>query len=184
MSGRIFLHGGGNTKANIQECITEFIGDNKVVSVLFASTPPDLFEKIKKTWESSGRGQVFHFINPEGEAVSDADIRKIEQSDAIFINGGDTRDYFRLYVTDRLRRLLRKKFLSGADIGGSSAGALLISRYCTIQGSTIHTEHETILLNSLSANDDPHSELVIGKGLDIIDISIDVHATQWGRLPR
>ena len=58
------------------------------------------------------------FIDEEG-------IEKIENADFLFIGGGYTPKYAKLYCTDRIRQIIRDKAESGINIAGLSAGSII-----------------------------------------------------------
>lgn len=184
MPGKIFLHGGGSNEENIRKCIQSFIKGKSKICVLFAKTPPSLMQRIKNTWLSLKGNRSIYFIVPKGTNVSPNDVQKIKNSDAVFINGGDTKEYYKYYTPPALKRAISDCYAKGGHIGGSSAGALLISAYCALDGNTIKAKGHNFLVASPCSSNTSNAALVIKRGLAITNMVLDVHLTQQGRLPR
>jgi len=60
------------------------------------------------------------FIDEEG-------IRKIENAEFLFIGGGYTPKYAKIYCTDRIRQIIRDKAEAGKNIAGLSAGSIIMN---------------------------------------------------------
>ncbi len=69
----------------------------------------------------------FTWIAPEDDGQMDwaAAAETIQQASGIFICGGNTAVYHKLYVQSPLAGIIRKRFLAGVPLAGVSAGALI-----------------------------------------------------------
>ncbi|GHG10756.1 hypothetical protein GCM10017783_23960 [Deinococcus piscis] len=77
------------------------------------------------------------FIAPPagGELDTDQAAAAIDDASAIFVAGGDTAQYHRLYGSGPLHELIRARYQSGVPYAGLSAGALLAMEQCLIPGA-------------------------------------------------
>jgi cyanophycinase len=184
VQGPVFAIGGSEHLFELRAINTEFVaasgaGDASIVFLL-ASVPKDDLSvgDLIGDWLELGAAEV----TPLQPAEPDwATRRAIENATGIFIGGGDTREYHRLYVTSELREaIVHANRESGIPVAGLSAGALLLSRKAIIWGS--RTGDELLADPQSDGADDP---LWLGDGLGLVrDATFDVHFSQWGRLPR
>lgn len=119
-------------------------------------------------WERRGATH-YHCIVPDadGELDLDAVCPRLEQATGIYIGGGHTPTYHRLYATEPLRSLICARHRSGVPVAGLSAGALLALQTC--------------VLDSDEAEGDA-PRFLPGLGL-VDDLLIGVHFTERQRLP-
>jgi cyanophycinase len=111
----------------------------------------------------------YHAIVPDENGALDVDAACIglREATGIFIGGGHTPTYHRLYATEPIRSVIREQHGQGIPVGGVSAGASIAPANCTL------TPDET---------DDGTLKIVPGLGL-IGDIIVGVHFTEWDALP-
>jgi cyanophycinase len=108
-------------------------------------------------------------IAPDENGTLDLDTvsAKLREATGIFIGGGHTPTYHRLYATEPIRSILRESYHRGVPIAGVSAGALIAPEICVLPPD------ET---------DDGSLQIVAGLGL-VSDIIVGVHFTEWNTLP-
>lgn len=86
----------------------------------------------------------------------------INGADAVFIGGGHTPTYHRLYATPPIRDVIRAAHARGVPVGGVSAGALVLPDVC---------------ITSHRGADNPAWQ---GKGIGLLDnLLIGVHFSEW-----
>ncbi len=110
-----------------------------------------------------------HPIAPgeNGALDLDAASAKLREATGIFIGGGHTPTYHRLYATEPIRSIIRERYRKGVPIAGVSAGALIAPEICVL------TPDET---------DDGSLQIVDGLGL-LSDLIVGVHFTELNALP-
>lgn len=124
-------------------------------------------------------------------ATNPTEIAKIAQAGAIWFSGGDQARTTRLLLQPEggdtpMLRAIRQRLASGAVIGGSSAGAAIMSRWMIMNGDSI-----TALTRPIAPTLDPderNTALVLGPGLGflphgLVDQHFDARA-RLGRLAR
>jgi cyanophycinase len=92
---------------------------------------------------------------------------KLREATGIFIGGGHTPTYHRLYTTEPICNILRESYHKGVPIAGVSAGALIAPEICVL------APDET---------DDGSLQIVDGLGL-VSDLIVGVHFTEQNALP-
>jgi cyanophycinase len=99
--------------------------------------------------------------NENGTLDLDKVSSKLRQASGIFIGGGHTPTYHRLYATEPIRSLIRERYDEGVPIAGVSAGALIAPEICALYPDETQ---------------DSALEIVTGLGL-VSDVIVGVHFT-------
>lgn len=84
-----------------------------------------------RPWSARGVSR-YDVIVPDdhGRLNLDDVVAKLENATGIFIGGGNTAIYRRVYVSDPVRAILRKRYARGIPMAGCSAGALIAPKTC------------------------------------------------------
>lgn len=150
----------------------------------------DFFERIEKKWKSYDPNIKVSFIFPKNynDKISDTQIDIIKKSNAVFINWWDTRNYNNFYKNNEIIEILKNKLKNNITIAGISAWALILPTKICVWWNYLNHNNQKFELCSTIANNkyiNNNIDAIWDEWLWIIkDIAIDVHATQWGRLPR
>lgn len=110
-----------------------------------------------------------HTIVPEKDGVLDLAtvLPGLREATGIFIGGGHTPTYRRLYATEPIRGVIRERYREGVPVAGLSAGALIAPHVCAIP-----------------PEDTGDSRVRITRGLGLVsDLIVGVHYTKWHALP-
>jgi len=119
-------------------------------------------------WIRRGISRYFPIVPDENGTLNlDAVLAKIREATGIFIGGGHTPTYHRLYAVEPMRSILRESYHKGVPIAGVSAGALIVPQICVLPPA------ET---------DDGSLQIVAGLGL-VSDLIVGVHFTELNVLP-
>jgi len=106
----------------------------------------------------------------------------------MFIGGGDTRAYHRIYTAPAVKAAIREMYAAGVPFGRVSAGALVSTESCTVWGSKVTTERNEYRLRAGSAADpaaDGDAPLALGRGLGLLqDCIVETHSAERGGFPR
>jgi cyanophycinase len=121
-----------------------------------------------KPWTRRGVSR-YNPIAPDENGTLDLDAAsaKLCEATGIFIGGGHTPTYHRLYATEPVRGIIRESYHKGVPIAGVSAGALVATEICVLPPD------ET---------DDGSLKIVAGLGL-VSDLIVGVHFTESNALP-
>ena len=168
----LFLLGGDTT---IFESVADaFVpaagGDGASIALLLAGAPgwEDYVPRYTQPWVRRGVEQIQPIV-PEGDGALNlaAVSARLNEATGIFIGGGHTPTYHRLYATEPVRSIIRERYQAGIPVAGLSAGALIIPELCAI------TPEDT---------GDASVRIVAGLGL-ISGLMIGVHFSEWNTLP-
>ncbi len=124
--------------------------------------------EIVRPWVHRGASQHTS-ITPGEDGMLDLAAASAALHDAtgIFIGGGHTPTYHRLYATEPVRGLIRERYRQGVPVAGVSAGALISQEHC-----------------ALTADETGEAGLRIVPGLDLArGFCIGVHFTERNDLP-
>ena len=145
----------------------------------------------RRAWLKAGAGQVTPIYPPTSLTLTRDQLRTIEQSTGIFMSGGSTATYQRIYGSKVVSRLIRELYIAGAPYGGVSAGAMMACDRCVLGGSSVRTRTNEFQLASDEFVESIVKEhpaeppgLVIKKGLGLVkDCVLEPHFTEWGMFP-
>jgi cyanophycinase len=119
-------------------------------------------------WIRRGVSRYYPIVPDENGALDlDAVSARLREATGIFIGGGHTPTYHRLYGTEPIRSIIRESYQKGVPIAGVSAGALIAPTICVL------TPDET---------GDASLKTVAGLGL-VSDLIVGVHFTACNALP-
>ena len=128
----IFLYSGFSDDFN--EDITDFLigpdGRAKEVTLLLQGGPgyENYLDDYLAPFTKHGINDVKIVIPSGKEDFINADgIKKIENADYLFIGGGFTSQYVKLYCTEKIKKILSDKALKGKNIAGLSAGSIIMN---------------------------------------------------------
>lgn len=132
---RLFMIGGADVH---DEAVPYFAaaagGQQARIAVLLCGGPT--WEKFKSFYSDplDQAGSAYDFVVPDDQGNLDIETAHslIGSANGIFIGGGHTPTYQRLYATEPLRGLLRARYQAGIPLGGVSAGVVLTPEFCQV----------------------------------------------------
>lgn len=172
MSRRLlFLMGGSGAYDAVAEAFIPAAGgaDSKIAVLLqsgegWAKHKPEYVQP----WTRRGVSQYYPIVPDEDGALDlEAASATLRDATGIFIGGGHTPTYHRLYATEPIRSVIRERHHDNVPVAGVSAGALIALENCVL------TPDET---------GDARLNIVAGLGL-VSDLIIGVHFTERNDLP-
>ncbi len=177
--GRLMIIGGAEDKLKDRIILRRFVelcgGPTSRIKVISAasSEPVLSWSKYQTVFSELGVGDCLPVPIPDREAAnSDSVFDGILDADGIFITGGDQRRLMELIWETAAFRALHVAFhVRGCCIGGTSAGAAVLSRNMLAHGEATRLPEKEA------------AELDIGLGL-ISGAIIDQHFSERGRLGR
>lgn len=123
-------------------------------------------------------------------AYSDEQIAVIEAADAIWFTGGDQMRLTRLLLTEDgndtpMLAAIRQRHAAGATLGGTSAGAAIMSARMIQRGDTLTALVEPVLGANASEDEMESGRLSLGQGLGFFPLGlVDQHFEERARLGR
>jgi cyanophycinase len=183
----VHLVGGGHREGTEREVYGPFVGEAitkagdepAVIAVLTVceGADPHHGEELSRAVLAAAAGRpvdVAATVVDHGESVP---ASAIEGAHGILVGGGLTPAY--LAALAPLAPQLRAAVESGIPYLGFSAGAAIAPDRALVGGWRI----DGVEIGQEQAGEDL-DELTIQEGLGLIDVTVDVHAVQWGNLSR
>ena len=165
--GTLIIAGGGNLPPAIECKFRELAGGNKARLVIIPSYHPTALEeqKILKEWKQFRAASVdVLYAKTRDEADTESFVSKIRNATGVWFTGGQQNVPASLYPGSATESELWNLLDRGGVIGGTSAGAAIMSRIMISEGK---------------------KEATICQGLDLMRGSvIDQHFMQRNRLTR
>lgn len=176
--GQLIIIGGAEDKENECTILREFIrrsgGRRAKIVVMTAATslPGEVGAMYRDIFERFEVEQVDIVDTERREDASDSrNLEIIEQATGVFFSGGDQSRITDLLKDSPIDRILHERLKTGLIIGGTSAGAAMMSEIMIVEGEgETHPRLETVTL-------EPGMGFVSG-------VAIDQHFAQRGRLGR
>jgi cyanophycinase len=124
--------------------------------------------EITSPWVQRGVTHVTPIFPSQDGTLNEVNAAAIlQEATGVFIGGGHTPTYHRLFGAGTMRQLLRTRYFEGIPLAGISAGAVLLLEHCQL------TQDET-----------GAKELQVVEGLGLLpDVVVGVHFTEWDALP-
>lgn len=130
-AGHLFIIGGGPRPSYMMERFIELAGgrDAKIVIIPVASTTPlDTGSRQKSELEAVGCSDVSVINCTRDDADEACNLDLISDAKGVFFSGGDQNKLVAFLNGTKLLDRVRKVYLNGGVIGGTSAGAAIMSR--------------------------------------------------------
>jgi cyanophycinase len=169
---RLFLLGG--SPIAFDSVADEFVpaagGRGAGIALLLEGAPgwEEYVPQYTRPWTE--RGVTRHYtIVPDAAGSLDLETAsaRLREATGIFVGGGNTPNYRRLFAIEPIRSLIRDRYEQGVPIAGLSAGALIAPAVCAIP-----------------PEDTGGAAVAIAPGLGLVDhLLVGVHFTEWNALP-
>jgi cyanophycinase len=127
--GHLVIIGGGARPASVMQTFVRLAGGatGKVLVFPQASSLPDAGATTKAEFEKLGVGRVELMAVDRAGADADETLARAEGATGIYFGGGDQNRLTAALRGSRLERLLKDRYAAGAVVGGTSAGAAVMS---------------------------------------------------------
>lgn len=177
VSGRLFIVGGGEDRSGDSIILRRFVemaggSDARIVVVCTATSEPEsLGTEYDEAFSAIGVSEVVVLPVANREQANSADVvAAVENATGIYFTGGDQSQIASIFGGSRADTALHSRFHDGVVIGGTSAGAAMMSTTMILGGTdTVPTV----------------GRLRTGAGLGLVSgVTIDMHFAERGRLGR
>ena len=173
--GPLIAIGGGEDKEGDCKILREFVrlaGGSKariIVMTVATDKVEEIGKEYLKVFKRLGAGEVQVVnVSTREDAYNQESLKKIEKATAVFFTGGDQLHVTSLIGGSEMDVLLHKRHTEGMVVGGTSAGATMMSNSMMVDGPP---EENPRLLN-----------VQLGPGVEFfLGGVIDTHFSQRGR---
>ncbi|MCK9280702.1 MAG: cyanophycinase [Melioribacteraceae bacterium] len=128
--GNLFIIGGGNREDAVMERFVKLAGgtDSKIVIIPIASGyPMEAVELHTTQMKRIGCKHIDFLIFDRATADDPENLKKLEGVKGIFFGGGDQNILSKALLGTKLLDLIKNVYYSGGVVGGTSAGAAVMS---------------------------------------------------------
>jgi cyanophycinase len=176
--GTLVIVGGAEDKTGDAAILKEFIrlaGKAKarvVIMTVATDEPEESATEYRRAFRKLGAEDAHAIdVSSRNDVLDEKALKLIEQATALYFTGGDQIHVTSLLGGTRMQELIYKRFKEGLVIGGTSAGAAMMSNSMIIRGDS---------------NCNPRlGGTEIGPGMDFLPgTMIDTHFSQRGRMGR
>ncbi|HYG17505.1 MAG TPA: cyanophycinase [Ohtaekwangia sp.] len=178
--GKLFIIGGGSRPdAMVERIIAEAKlreGGYAVILPMSSSEPDSAVYYASAQFIKKGISQVFglHFV--KGESYTAAKLDSIRNARLIYISGGDQNRFMEVVRGTEIEKAIHDAYQRGSIVGGTSAGAAVMSKVMITGNELKHPDYESTFRNIEAAN----IETKPGLGL-IQNAIIDQHFVRRSR---
>jgi cyanophycinase len=129
--GKLFIIGGGDRTFELMEAMIEEAGltEQDYIGILPMSSeePDSAYLYIKEDFNSVAGHQVINLNFTENDLINQGKLDSLRKCKLIFITGGDQKRFMHLVHNTPIEEAIKKAYLDGALIAGTSAGAAVMS---------------------------------------------------------
>jgi cyanophycinase len=129
--GKLFIIGGGDRTFELMEAMIEEAGltEQDYIGILPMSSeePDSAYLYIKEDFNSVAGHQVINLNFTENDLINQAKLDSLRKCKLIFITGGDQKRFMHLVHNTPIEEAIKKAYMQGALIAGTSAGAAVMS---------------------------------------------------------
>lgn len=148
--------------------------------------------RYRRAWLKAGAAQVTPIYPPSNLRLTDVQLQTLKGSTGIFMSGGRTALYQRIYGSRTVSSLIGELYESGVPYGGVSAGAKMALDRCSIGGAVVRTRTNEVGLASEDYVKNYRREfpkdwtrLEIRHGIGLVkNCVLEPHFAEWGFFPR
>lgn len=172
--GKLFIIGGGDRPPSLMQALVKTSGlspkDYVVVLPMSSASPDKAYEYFKADLEPFCRNAIVNF-NFTPERVNDRSwLDSLQKAKLIFITGGDQDRFMKAVQNTAVYQAIHRAYQQGATIGGTSAGAAVMSEHMI----TGHELQDTVYRSTFNKLRDKNIEFKQGLGL-LTTAVIDQH---------
>lgn len=178
--GMLFIIGGGDRDDSLMQQMVTLSGwkpGDVMTAITLCSTYDSAYHWINDQLQRmTGQACVLF----DSSAVHDEKkLDSLSRSKIIFIGGGDQSRMMNLIAGTRVKEIIRAAFENGATIGGTSAGASIMSEKMITGNQLLDTTYESTFSTLRAAN------IELREGLGLLDsVIIDQHFVARSRYNR
>lgn len=133
--GRLFICGGGPLPDPVRKRFLHLAGGSHAKVIIIPGHPSSDPQKLLDPWRSSGARDIEMLRADSREVANDPDFAgKLADAMGIWFSGGQQSYLSRTYVGTLVEKQVRELLARGGVVGGTSAGAAVMSRVMIARG--------------------------------------------------
>ncbi|MCF8307465.1 MAG: cyanophycinase [Bacteroidales bacterium] len=143
--GKLFIIGGGSQPPSLVKSMVEASGADTtgyaVILPMSSSVPDTSAYYAAKRFRKAGVDDIVTYNIQDASATSNARLDSLKSAQLIYMTGGDQRRFMDIVRGTKVQEAIRKAFLEGATVSGSSAGAAVMSKKMITGDEKKHPEY-------------------------------------------
>ena len=145
VKGKLFIIGGGDRPRELMQTLIATAGmqsnDYAVVLPMSSEYPDTSFYYFKEDYNPVCRNAIVCFNFTKQSSNNKDWLDSLEHARLIFITGGDQLRFMNIVLNTPIYGAIHNAFKSGATIGGTSAGAAVMSKYMITGNQLMDTSY-------------------------------------------
>jgi len=179
--GTLFIIGGGDRDDTLMQRMLEEAGWKKGDEIVIM-TLSSIYSDSTYIWSNDQLSRLTGYAAVKFDSASVHDEKKLDslgKAKIIFICGGDQSRFMNLIRNSDVKKIIHEAYFNGALIGGTSAGAAVMSERKITGNQLLDTAYESTFDRIRSEN------LEIKEGLGLLDsVIVDMHFVKRSRFNR
>ena len=181
--GKLFIIGGGSRPSSMVDRIIKESGLDKggygIVLPMSSAEPDSAVYYAKGQYTKLGIDNIYGLQFVKDEKLTKTKLDSIKNAKMIYISGGDQNRFMEVVKGTDIEKFIHNAYDNGSLIGGTSAGAAVMSKIVITGNELKHPDYNATFRNLESEN----LETEIGLGL-IANVIIDQHFVKRSRYNR
>jgi cyanophycinase len=182
--GSLFIIGGGSRSAELVQKLIETASmtakDYMVVLPMSSGDPEGSFDAIKEELSAQASNSIGYLNFTAQTANNKQWLDSLSGAKLIFITGGDQSRFMKVVLNTPIYKAIHDAYNNGATVGGTSAGAAVMSKYMITGNQLVGDTAYSATFNKLL---DKNIEFEQGLGL-LTSVIIDQHFVRRSRYNR
>jgi cyanophycinase len=183
VKGHLVIIGGGERTTDIMQRFVQLAGGAEkariIIIPLASGEPREAGKELTEEFKGYGVGNVDWLLFSKEEAMADSTCTKFDGATGIYFSGGDQVRVTRVIVGTPVQQRLFKAYREGAVIGGTSAGAAIMSKIMITGDELINKDSNNIFVSIQKGN----VQTIEGVGF-LDNVIVDQHFVKRKRLNR
>lgn len=181
--GKLFIIGGGSRPSSMVDRIIKESGLDKggygIVLPMSSAEPDSAVYYAKGQFTKLGIDNLYGLQFHKDEKLTKTKLDSIRNAKLIYISGGDQNRFMEVVEGTDIEKAIHEAYQNGSLVGGTSAGAAVMSKIMITGNELKHPEYNSTFRNIESEN----IETKTGLGL-ITNVIIDQHFVKRSRYNR
>ena len=181
--GKLFIIGGGSRSSSMVDRIIKESGLDKsgygIILPMSSVEPDSAVYYAKRQFTKQGIDNINGLQFTKGEILTKTKLDSIGNAQLIYISGGDQNRFMEVVGGTDIEKSIHEAYQNGSVVGGTSAGAAVMSKIMITGNELKHPEYSSTFRNIEAEN----IEIQTGLGL-IKNVVIDQHFVKRSRYNR
>ena len=178
--GKLFIIGGGSRPSSMVDRIIKESGLDKggygIVLPMSSAEPDSAVYYAKGQFTKLGVDNIYGLQFSKDEKLTQTKLDSIRDAKLIYISGGDQNRFMEVVEGTDIEKAIHEAYQNGSLVGGTSAGAAVMSKLMITGNELKHPEYSSTFRNLETEN----IETKTGLGL-ITNVIIDQHFVKRSR---